>query len=405
MLNFKFGWPAALRTDASGSARGVGAAGDASASASPGSGAAHGSTADTSTPASAAATAPAGTTARAAKRDRKAPHSSSRTIGVPAAVRYFAIFDPRPPSRPKDKGKGKGKEKEQAPDADDAPDEAETPPSTTVLFYSSPSEPTTTQSTIHRRLGLASAIVQFSSEINQRGASGSAPAPPSAQTPAHDLPRWSVTASKTRTLTLRVRPFVYLHVVIDLPRLPRSVSVSKHAKSKSGAPPATMTKWEYVANAVQDEPVFDAMAKGWNAFVTRFGEPPDRSERGEEDAEAELDAYHRSLEKYFMPWVLTWDIASSSFPQPPAPPADASRSISTVRSARKTSSLRKSVAGGIPSKPAPSRSDADAAASSSARARPNSVPDGSRVSSAGSTSSSSLTAALADTLRLSRKQT
>ncbi|CAD6885117.1 unnamed protein product [Tilletia laevis] len=319
MLNFRLSWPAALRS---------------SPSASPISAPVH--TADATAPSSKPTPTP---TPTPSAREHK-----SKASGIPASVRYFAIFDPRPPAlKSKGKGKGKGKGKERATDDDN--ENEEQPPSTTVLFYSSPSEPTTTQTTIQRRLGLASAIVHFSTELNQL-ATTTTPAPsqpppsttsgPSAQTPIKDMSRWSVTASKTRTLTLRVRPFVYLHVVIDLPRLPRSVPASSTATgtaskaSLKGAPGAkegkraATVKWEYVANGVADEPVLEAMANAWNAFVERNGEPSSRdpSESSmaapddDDEEEEEEEKYHRALEKFFMPWVLTWDLASSSFPRP-----------------------------------------------------------------------------------------
>jgi len=212
-------------------------------------------------------------------------------------------------------------------------------------------------------------------------------------------------------LTLRVRPYIYLHVVIDLPRLPRPVAPSKsqsvkESKSRTtGSRPATV-KWEYVGHAVVDEPIFEAMAKAWNAFVERHGEPPEphpESDGQDEDAES----YHRSLERFFMPWLLTWDIGSLSFPHPPATSASAT---GTIKGDRKSSSLRKSIAGtgAMATKTSTSRS------SLTVRDRPAFIqgdPTGSAVVASGTTttstsaSASALTAALADTLRLSgRKQ-
>ncbi|KAL9938445.1 hypothetical protein V8E36_003068 [Tilletia maclaganii] len=277
--SFKLGWPSALR------------------SASPSASAASTSTlpptsaTTTGDPAASEHHGPASSSSSTANagsvRDKRHTAASHRGEGVPASTRYFAIFDPRPPPTSKGKGKERAQDDEDGAEgqADDVSGNGgqgdDTPPSTTVLFYSSPSEATTMQSMIHRRLGLASAVVQFSTELNHLAL----PRPPSerthadtswpnAQSPTSQLPRWSVTASKTRTLTLRVRPYIYLHVVIDLPRLPRPVAPSKsqsvkESKSRTtGSRPATV-KWEYVGHAVVDEPIFEAMAKAWNAFVVR----------------------------------------------------------------------------------------------------------------------------------------
>ncbi|KAK0554748.1 hypothetical protein OC845_000570 [Tilletia horrida] len=244
MLNFKLGWPSALRSSTSSAS--LSASASASSDQSPAS------------PSSSSTLARSNSTA-SLKKKTPAP-------GIPASVRYFAIFDPRPPpSPPQDKGKGKQRAVEDDNvEQQEAGGAGEEPPSTTVLFYSSPSEPTTTQTTIQRRLGLASAIVQFTTDL-----SGQSQKRSHTFSDPRTWQRWSVTASKTRTLTLRVRPALYLHVVIELPRLPRSATLK--SKDKSGGTVRSSVKWEYVGNAVVDEPIFEAMVKAWNAFVVSRG--------------------------------------------------------------------------------------------------------------------------------------
>ncbi|KAK0557349.1 hypothetical protein OC846_000568 [Tilletia horrida] len=146
MLNFKLGWPSALRSSTSSAS--LSASASASSDQSPAS------------PSSSSTLARSNSTA-SLKKKTPAP-------GIPASVRYFAIFDPRPPpSPPQDKGKGKQRAVEDDNvEQQEAGGAGEEPPSTTVLFYSSPSEPTTTQTTIQRRLGLASAIVQFTTDLS-----------------------------------------------------------------------------------------------------------------------------------------------------------------------------------------------------------------------------------------------
>ncbi|KAE8269228.1 hypothetical protein A4X09_0g3117 [Tilletia walkeri] len=375
MLNFRLSWPAGLRSSSPAST----SAGDT----------------PTTTPATTATgrqtAIPAGSFPLASSSSSSSIRSITRkdkahkATGVPASVRYFAIFDPRPPAFKKNKGKGK----ERAQD-DPEQEEEEQPPSTTVLFYSSPSEPTTTQTTIQRKLGLASAIVHFSSELNNVASSTTTTTTssswPNADTQHKDLPRWSVTASKTRTLTLRVRPFVYLHVVVDLPRLPRQVKpAATLGKDGKGA----AIKWEYVSNGVADEAVFEAMAQAWTSFVDRNGERPTHSEPtiddGEDDEEEEK--YHRALEKFFMPWVLTWDLPSSSFPNQPKLSSTSTtgtiRNNPTTTTKTPSSSLRKSITAAV-------------VGTGSSSSRPSSIhstKESSRPSSS-SASAAALTAAL-----------
>ncbi|KAE8223967.1 hypothetical protein CF319_g3071 [Tilletia indica] len=374
MLNFRLSWPAGLRSSSPAST----SAGDTPAT-------------TTATPATGRQTAiPAGSFPLASSssssssiRSITRKDKAHKATGVPASVRYFAIFDPRPPPSKKNKGK------ERAQDNDEEEQE-EQQPSTTVLFYSSPSEPTTTQTTIQRKLGLASAIVHFSSELNNVASSTTTTTPslwPNADTQNKDLPRWSVTASKTRTLTLRVRPFVYLHVVVDLPRLPRQIKpAATLGKDGKGA----AVKWEYVSNGVADEAVFEAMAQAWTSFVDRNGERPTHSEStiddGEVDDDDEEEKYHRALEKFFMPWVLTWDLPSSSFPNQPK--LSSTSTTGTIRNNPTTtkapsSSLRKSIT-------------AAAVGTGSGSSRPSSIhstKESSRPSSS-SASTAALTAAL-----------
>ncbi|KZT09961.1 uncharacterized protein LAESUDRAFT_645955 [Laetiporus sulphureus 93-53] len=194
---------------------------------------------------------------------------------IPASLLYFTIFNPtlRPAAQ-------------FTHEDEDAVEQAQ------ILFYTA-RDPAVSRDRMLRQVGLAKALISFSSIFNPG-----------------DLCE-SIHSQRRRSVFVSPEPNYWIHACFELARVPRAATVrdSSRTSTKNASKKQDVSEnviYEYQDYSVEDVALRAQIMNGYDDFVLIHGSFTSvLSTAGQETLETQL-------EKFFSMWVWSWDISKKS---------------------------------------------------------------------------------------------